>query len=58
MKLVPSTLSILAECERYDEAKEAGVTACIECGVCAYVCPAKRPMVQFMKIAKAKALQR
>jgi electron transport complex protein RnfC len=57
MKLVPSTLSVLAEHERYAEAKKTGIMACIECGVCAYVCPAKRPMVQFMKVAKAKAAQ-
>lgn len=58
MQLVPSRLSILAEHERYQEAKDSGITACIECGICSYVCPAKRPMVQFMKIAKAKALQK
>jgi len=57
MQLMPSTLSILTEHEKFAEAKKAGVTACIECGVCAYVCPAKRPMVQFMKLAKAKAAQ-
>ncbi|MFC1809866.1 electron transport complex subunit RsxC [Candidatus Omnitrophota bacterium] len=58
MKLIPSKLSILSEYERYTEAKEAGIMGCIECGICSYVCPAKRPMVQFMKIAKAKASQR
>ena len=58
MKLVPSALSILSERKHYEAAKEEGILACIECGVCAYVCPAERPMVQFMKVGKAFAAQK
>jgi len=53
MGLAPSLLSNLAEAERWDEADEAGVKNCIECGVCAFLCPAKRPMVEQFKLAKA-----
>lgn len=28
--------------------------ACIECGCCSYVCPAHRPLVQIMRLAKAR----
>lgn len=30
-----------------------GVDACMECGCCAFVCPANRPLVQTNKLAKA-----
>ena len=36
--------------ERLDAAK---VNLCIECGCCSYVCPAKRPLVENNRLAKA-----
>ncbi len=36
--------------ERLDSAK---VNLCIECGCCSFVCPAKRPLVDMNKLAKA-----
>ena len=30
------------------------VNACMECGCCSYMCPAKRPLVQSMRLAKAQ----
>ena len=30
-----------------------GVMVCMECGSCAYSCPAKKPLVQHMRLAKA-----
>ena len=36
--------------ERLDRAK---VNLCIECGCCSYVCPAKRPLVENNRLAKA-----
>ncbi len=32
---------------------EAGIELCMECGCCSFVCPAKRPIVQNNKLAKA-----
>ena len=31
-----------------------GGLECIECGCCTYVCPAKRPLTQTFKLAKAE----
>jgi electron transport complex protein RnfC len=31
---------------------------CIECGCCTYVCPAKRPIVNFIKIGKAELAEK
>jgi electron transport complex protein RnfC len=57
MKLVPSELSITLEKERVDLAQQYNIMDCIECGVCAYVCPANRPIVQFIKFGKAQILK-
>lgn len=40
----------LHDCEALEKFK---VNICMECGCCCYVCPAKRPLVQSNKLAKA-----
>lgn len=37
----------------FDLVKKAGAELCMECGCCSFVCPAKRPIVQNNKLAKA-----
>ncbi|MFH1379607.1 MAG: electron transport complex subunit RsxC [bacterium] len=37
-----------------DTKVENQILNCMECGSCAYVCPARRPLVQWIKIAKAE----
>ncbi len=44
--------------KNYALAEKYGVMACIECGVCSYVCPAKRPLVQSVRLAKKKLRER
>jgi electron transport complex protein RnfC len=53
MGLTPSMLSILSEAGQYEETKEYNVFDCFECGSCTYVCPSKRPIVQFVRLAKS-----
>jgi electron transport complex protein RnfC len=55
MGLEPNNVSIYVEAGRGADTEEFGVDDCYLCGCCAYVCPAKRPLVQFMNLAK-KAL--
>lgn len=38
--------------KRYDEAEAFGADWCIGCGCCSYVCPAKRFLVQSVKLGK------
>jgi len=52
INLLPSTLSIIAEAKKWELAEKYGVSDCIECGACAYVCPSKRPIVQLIKTTK------
>jgi len=54
MGLQPSLLSRLIESGMIQEAAEANLADCMECGVCAYVCPSRRPIVQQVKFAKAQ----
>jgi electron transport complex protein RnfC len=54
MKLLPGPVSVMVESENYDEAEKNYVMDCMECGVCTFVCPAKRPLVQHFRRAKAE----
>ena len=55
MGLEPKEVAIYVEAGRPQDTTQFGVFECFECGCCAYVCPAKRPLVQFMRLAKMKA---
>jgi electron transport complex protein RnfC len=52
VNLQPNLLSRFCEFNQYEGAAAAGLDACIECGMCGYVCPALRPMLQFLRTAK------
>jgi electron transport complex protein RnfC len=58
MRLVPNEIARLVEKARLDLAEEYGVFDCMECGVCAFVCPSKIRHVQLMKQGKAEILAR
>jgi len=53
MGLMPSMLSVYSEKGFYEECKEYNLFDCFECGSCTYVCPSKRPIVQFVRLAKS-----
>jgi electron transport complex protein RnfC len=52
MGLEPNNVSVYVEAGKGADTEEFGVDDCFLCGSCAYVCPAKRPLVQFMMMAK------
>lgn len=54
MGLVPTTLMYLVKNENFDTARTRGIANCFECGACAYGCPAKIPLVDYMKFGKSK----
>ncbi len=56
MNLLPGTLSVMIESEKFEMAEYENVMDCIECGSCAYVCPAVRPLVQHMKRGKMEVV--
>lgn len=53
MGLMPSMLSVLSERGFYEETRDYNLFDCFECGSCTYVCPSKRPIVQFVRLAKS-----
>ncbi|MCK4840240.1 MAG: RnfABCDGE type electron transport complex subunit C, partial [Desulfobulbaceae bacterium] len=55
MGLEPKEIALHVEAGRPEDTGRFGVFECFECGCCAYVCPAKRPLVQFIRLAKMKA---
>ena len=52
MMLQPSLLGIYIEKGHYEDAKDYNLMDCFECGSCTFVCPANRPIVQWVKKAK------
>jgi len=57
MGLEPNYVSVYVEAGRGADTEEFGVDDCFLCGSCAYVCPAKRPLVQFMTLAKNSLME-
>lgn len=58
MKLLPVWISAYAENGYLDEAEKFRAMDCIECGSCAFSCPSKRPLVQSIRLAKARIADR
>lgn len=54
MGLVPGAIGLACEGRDWDTASALGLLECRECGCCAYVCPARRPIVQMIKLGKSE----
>ena len=52
MHLVPRDYERAVVGKDFAKAEKLGVMNCIECGSCAFICPAKRPLVQAIRLAK------
>lgn len=52
MGLSPKEVGIYVEAGKGHLTEKFGIFDCFECGCCAYVCPAKRPLVQYARMAK------
>jgi len=52
--LMPGELSIAAERRDWEAAVEYGLLECKECGCCVFVCPARRHIVQLVKLGKVE----
>ncbi len=56
MGLIPERLTDYVEQGMYEEAEREGIMDCIECGVCSYICPGRRNVVQTIRMGKAAVL--
>ncbi len=53
MGLSPYLLMTLSEKAIWDRSEEERVMDCIECGSCSYTCPSNRPLLDYIRLAKA-----
>lgn len=51
-RLDPSMITSYAEFGLYDKAEAEAVDVCFECGLCGFFCIARRPMLQYIRLAK------
>jgi electron transport complex protein RnfC len=54
MNLVPTKIAMAAKANNPDLLQRYHITACMECGCCAYVCPASVPLVQLIRLGKVR----
>jgi Predicted NADH:ubiquinone oxidoreductase, subunit RnfC len=52
MHLMPMKIEAAVLLRDVAAAKDAGIMNCMECGSCAYNCPAKRPLTQAIRLGK------
>lgn len=54
MGLQPFLMSKLAMLGRFDDLRDENVMDCIECGCCSFTCPSARPLLDFIRMGKAR----
>lgn len=54
MFLLPTRIARFARHGMWDQAAGLGAMNCIECGSCAFACPAHIPLVQWLRVTKAR----
>jgi electron transport complex protein RnfC len=54
MKLLPTDIQLNVQYKKYEEAEKLGILDCMLCGTCSYVCPAKRNLVHYFNVGRAK----
>lgn len=54
-RLTPNELGTYGRLGMTEKALGIGLFDCIECGSCAYICPAHRNLIQYIRLAKARA---
>ena len=58
MHLLPLDICNAAEANDLDTAARFQAASCIECGSCAYICPARRHLLQSIRLVKGALAQR
>jgi electron transport complex protein RnfC len=56
VQLMPNFLADYSQNDMFEKALSSGAMDCIECGVCSYICPTRRELVHWIKLAKSKKL--
>ena len=57
MGLEPSLLMTLSENRMWESAEKNYIFDCIECGSCSYICPANRPLLDYIRMGKSTVME-
>lgn len=57
MGLEPYLVAVLADKQRFEDCEAERIMDCIECGSCLYICPSARPLLDNIRVGKAKTGQ-
>jgi electron transport complex protein RnfC len=57
MGLEPWLISALSEKGMFEKAEKEKITDCMECGACSYTCPAKRPLLDYIRLGKSTVIR-
>ena len=55
---MPTKLARYSQLDKLEEAEELDITVCMECGTCAYTCPANIPLVQWIRLGKKRVMEK
>lgn len=51
-RIMPNIISRMAEFGLFEKTIKYGIESCLECGLCTYFCTARRPVLQYIRLAK------
>jgi electron transport complex protein RnfC len=57
MGLEPYLLKQLAQLERFEDCEENAIMDCMECGSCSFTCPARVPLLDYIRLGKTNVNQ-
>ncbi len=57
MGLEPYLLMSMAEREMWERMEKEKVMDCMECGSCSFICPANRPLLDYIRLGKKQVGQ-
>jgi electron transport complex protein RnfC len=47
----------LSEKGLFERAEKERITDCMECGSCSYICPAQRPLLDYIRLGKSSVIR-
>jgi len=57
LNLEPYLLMTLSEIGLFERAEKERITDCMECGSCSFICPAGRPLLDYIRLGKATVIK-
>lgn len=58
MRLMPLKLANAAKKDDLETAEKYNILECIECGLCSYICPANKNLLQFIRMIKPEVMRK